>query len=257
MRPEVTAALARLDARQYSKPEYRPITWNTNERSRRCWRCRSATTLRILSVRHVRRPARSYAVGRAQEWHRAAERFSTLSGACIDEVACKARSDAAYDRRRARSGNLRWAQSRFESPNLDLPKGTCRWCGEAIVFVEGVPYRFKRRERHRGDEWEVGERNCRREHDRTFAMTPRHLIMHRGDPCCVDCGTADVWVQPDDGGEGWWLPAEWEADHDVAIADGGAHSPVNICRRCVPCHRAKTIAEARARRELAKPQAAG
>lgn len=197
----------------------------------------------LYTVRPVRRAPSYFADGSLMSpgW-----RWSGLSARCVDEVACNQRSSTAYDKRQKRSGNLRWAQSRFE--RADLPKGSCRWCGEAIVFVEDVPYRMKNRERHRGDEYEVGDRNCRREHDRTFAATPRHLIMHRGDPCCVDCGEAEVWVDPGDGTEGWWKEGEWEADHVIAIEDGGAHTPVNIARRCVSCHRAKTNRENAARR---------
>jgi 5-methylcytosine-specific restriction protein A len=212
----------------------------------------------IYEVRQIRRPERVYGVGKSYEHRTPAARWSTISARCVDSVACKARWTTAYEKRRKRSGNLRWAQSRFESPNIDLPKGSCRWCGEPIVFVDDVPYRYKRRERHRGDEWEVGDgRNCRREHNRTFAATPRDLIMHRGDPCCVDCGEAEVWVQPEEG-EGYWLPGDWEADHVIPVEDGGPHTPTNICRRCVPCHRAKTNrenAERRRRRELDKAQA--
>lgn len=243
-------ALARMDGRIRSANSHTPLvtpTWRTSERSHRCTWCKSKTALLIYEVRQVRRPARSYGTG-DHRVDRPEERWSGLSARCVDLVACKARSAAAYDKRQKRSGNLRWAQSRFESPNIDLPKGSCRWCGEPIIFVEGTDYRVKRRERHRGDEHEVGDRNCRREHDRTFAATPRDLIMHRGDPCCVDCGVVDIWHDPGDGTEGWWLPAEWEADHDLAIEDGGPHTPTNICRRCVDCHRRKTNAENAARR---------
>jgi len=245
----IAAALARMDARAQATVPVAPIEWRESRYSDRCLWCKSKTALLVYEVRQVRRPERRYGVG-DREVVRPAERYSRLSASCLDQAACKARRDRVYENRQKRSGNLRWAQSRFESPNIDLPKGSCRWCGEPIVFVDDVPYRMKRRERHRGDEYEVGDgRNCRREHDRTFAATPRDLIMHRGDPCCVDCGVADIWHDPGDGTEGWWLPADWEADHDLAIEDGGPHTPTNICRRCVPCHRAKTRAENRARRE--------
>lgn len=248
----VAAALERLRAREAPDmtPEYDGPTWHTSERSRRCTWCRSKTAMLLYEVRQIRRPERAYGVGKPYEHRFPAARWSTLTARCVDQDACRARTRTAYEKRQRRSGNLRWAQSRFESPNIDLPKGSCRWCGEPIVFVDDVPYRMKRRERHRGDEYEVGDRNCRREHDRTFAMTPRDLIMHRGDPCCVDCGEAEVWVQPEEG-EGYWLPGEWEADHVIPVEDGGPHTPTNIARRCVRCHREKTNrenAERRARR---------
>lgn len=249
MRPEVAAALERLDARESSRrivtplPSH-PIDWRTSARSQRCSWCKAKSGLLLFKVRHVRLPARYFADGSliAPE-----QRWSGLFTQCIDREACKERSGRAYENRQKRSGNLRWAQSRFE--RADLPKGSCRWCGEPIVFVDDVPYRMKQRERHRGDEYEVGDRNCRREHDRTFAATPRDLIMHRGDPCCVDCGEAEIWHDPGDGTEGWWLPGDWEADHVIPVEDGGPHTPTNIARRCVDCHRRKTNAENAARRE--------
>lgn len=246
--PRVRAALARMEARDRTKRE--PIKWRTSERSHRCAWCKSKTALLLYEVRQVRRSPRSYGIG-DHRVERPEERWSGLSARCVDAVACKARSSMAYEKRQRRSGNLRWAQSRFESPNLDLPKGNCRWCGEVIVYVEGVDYRVKRRERHRGDEHEVGDQNCRREHDRTFAANARELVQNRGDPCCVDCGDRnEKFVPNEDGGGGYWYETgEWEADHHLAIEDGGPHTPVNICRRCVPCHRAKTNAENRARAE--------
>lgn len=250
----IAAARARLDGRESNRRIVTPpeaITWRMSDRSYRCWRCRSKTSLRIYRVGQIRRPARTYGAGMPYERHVPAQRWSIVSAECIDEDACRARSSAAYEARQKRSGNLRWAQSRFESPNLDLPKGTCRWCGEPIVFVDGTDYRLKARQRHRGDEWEVGDRNCRREHNRTFAATPRDLIQHRGDPCCVDCGDRGERFVPNEDGEGgtWIQTGEWEADHVVPIADGGSHDPTNIARRCVECHARKTARENAARRQ--------
>lgn len=251
----VAAALARMDtaSRQTppssSLPETRcsPVEWRESRYSDRCMWCKSKTAMLVYSVRPIRIPARSYGIAGTVD--RPAQRYSRLSAVCLDEAACKARRDKVYANRQARSGNLRWAMSRFE--RADLPKGSCRWCGEPIVFVEGTDYRVKRRERHRSDEHEVGDRNCRREHDRTFAATPRDLIYHRGDPCCVDCGDTGMRRQKnEDGSWGeWYESGEWEADHVIPVEDGGPHTPTNICRRCVRCHRAKTNAENRARAE--------
>lgn len=245
----VAAALARLDARAAPAPPAPPaIDWRGWRGADRCLWCKSKTSLKVYHVRQIRiafveRPAR----------------WSELHAVCLDEAACKARSRSAYEKRQRRSGNLRWAQSRFE--RADLPKGSCRWCGEPIVFVDDVPYRMKQRERHRGDEYEVGDgRNCRREHNRTFAATPRDLIYHRGDPCCVDCGdTGQRRQENEDGTLGaWYESGEWEADHVIPVEDGGPHTPVNIARRCVRCHREKTNREnaaRRAKRRVDKAQA--
>lgn len=245
-RAAVVAALARMDARGSDRRIVTPpIEWRESRYSDRCMWCKSKTALLLYEVRQVRRPARSYGIG-DHRVDRPAERWSGLSARCVDTVACKARSSAAYEKRQKRSGNLRWAQSRFE--RADLPKGSCRWCGEPMLYVDDAPYRVKQRQRHRGDEYEVGDRNCRREHNRTFAASPRHLIMHRGDPCCVDCGEAEIYVVPDDGSPGRWQAGNWEADHVIPIEDGGAHDPTNIARRCVRCHREKTNREDAARR---------
>jgi 5-methylcytosine-specific restriction endonuclease McrA len=111
-------------------------------------------------------------------------------------------------------------------------QGICVWCGELIELVDPDDYRRAQRVRHRGDECEVGDRNCLREFQRARVWKARDLVEIRGDPCCVDCGD---------------IEAVWEADHEVPLADGGAHCPTNIVRRCRRCHRAKTIRENRER----------
>lgn len=110
----------------------------------------------------------------------------------------------------------------------------CVWCGEAIVLFDPFDHRRRARTRHRGDEHELGDgRNCHREFMRSYYWTARELVERRGDPCCVYCGE---------------ITDRWEADHQVPLVeDGGGHDPTNIVRACVPCHRSKTAAEARAR----------
>jgi 5-methylcytosine-specific restriction endonuclease McrA len=216
-----------------------PILWQHGYRPGECVRCGSKSALMVYwVVPHRRTEANPWAY-----W----PRWSTMTVRCLDADACAARTRRAYEARSRRSGLLTWRCSRFESPNLDLPKGTCRWCGEAIVYTEDADYRCKKRERHRGDEQEVGDRDCRREYERSWCWQGRSLVQLRGDPCCVWCGVAEEWHDPGDGSEGWWLPAQWEADHVVPLEDGGAHCPTNIARCCVPCHKAKTKAENRAR----------
>jgi 5-methylcytosine-specific restriction endonuclease McrA len=110
-------------------------------------------------------------------------------------------------------------------------RGRCVWCGEPIELVDPDDYRRRARTRHRGDEYEVGDRNCHRAFMRSYVFSERELIEVRGDPECVDCGST----------------GRWEADHDVPLWDGGEHCSSNIVRRCVPCHREKTRQEASAR----------
>jgi len=177
------------------------------------------------------------------------QHFSWLGARCLDDEACDARREKRYDASSRRSGTFRWCQSRFESPNIERGKHDCRWCGEPIILAEGVSRRYAARQRHYGDEFEVGDRNCRAEYQRTYAYNGRDLVQKRGDPCCVDCGEAEVWVVNDAYDEGgYWLEGDWEADHDIALEDGGPHEQTNIVRRCCECHRRKTARENAARR---------
>lgn len=124
-------------------------------------------------------------------------------------------------------------------------KGMCCWCGEPIVLADpDREHRRRSRTRHRGDEHELGDgRDCHQLFLGSYAYTARQLVEQRGDPCCVYCGE---------------VTEQWEADHQVPLEDGGGHDPTNIVRSCVPCHRAKTAAEAtehaaRRRRERGVP----
>lgn len=93
---------------------------------------------------------------------------------------------------------------------------------------------MRARTRHRGDEWEVGDRNCLKAYLRSFAFNARDLVVSRGDPACVDCGSE----------------CSWDADHDIPLWEGGEHSPANLVRRCDACHKAKTKKEAGRRAAL-------
>jgi 5-methylcytosine-specific restriction endonuclease McrA len=152
--------------------------------------------------------------------------------ACVDRAACDARQVKRAERGRQRAQCIVLAEPKAP----DAPRGTCRWCGEPIWRVppreEWEGDRDRRFHYHRG---ENGDPDCLREWNRSRVWNGRDLIHVRGDPCCVDCGTEDP---------------RWEADHEVALEDGGEHVQENIVRRCVPCHRAKTAREnaARARR---------
>lgn len=42
---------------------------------------------------------------------------------------------------------------------------------------------------------------------------------------------------------------QWECDHRVALRDGGTNRLDNLLALCLPCHRAKTRAERKARRD--------
>lgn len=156
----------------------------------------------------------------------------------------------------------------------DAPQGTCRWCGEPIILVEGADYRRARRRYHYGDEHEVGDRDCLSRWrgsvvwDARGAVRQRELEAH-GRVFCAECGTvvyepALPWPEqlhrlpraerPDLNPEleKLYRPREipWHADHRVPLEDGGPHHLDNLQVLCaVPCHREKTNRENRARAE--------
>lgn len=157
---------------------------------------------------------------------------------CVAAAACEARVAKRRDRAQQRGARLV-----LEEPAAPgAPKGTCRWCGERIVLVGDGAARRGSRRYHRGDEHEAGERDCHHEWLRSYTNDAWRAIELRGDEACADCGSTS-----------WW-----EADHEVALEDGGEHTLANLVRRCEPCHRAKTAREARARaarRRAATPSA--
>lgn len=125
-------------------------------------------------------------------------------------------------------------------------------------------YRRAQRSVHRGDEHEVGARNCASERAGSRVWTARDAVLalarhveNRTTLECVDCGElVDEWRG------GYWqgtqeiviagkreviILRQWEADHEVALEDGGRHEIENMRCRCVPCHKAKTARENSAR----------
>jgi 5-methylcytosine-specific restriction endonuclease McrA len=116
---------------------------------------------------------------------------------------------------------------------------------------------------HRGDEHEIGDRNCRHESAEGRVWNARdalRIVARRAGRtalACVDCGEVVEELR-----DGRWHALQtavvegqtvrtrvphWEADHEVALEDGGEHTIENLRCRCVPCHRAKTAREAGAR----------
>lgn len=131
-------------------------------------------------------------------------------------------------------------------------KGRCTWCGEAIELRDPVMhYRQRQRTIHYGDEIEVeGSPGCARSRNRSRVWSARDalLALHRefspGEALgCARCGVVVENADETDGVE--LVP--WEADHIVALVDGGAHEVENFQVLCWRCHRAKTAEEARAR----------
>lgn len=84
--------------------------------------------------------------------------------------------------------------------------------------------------------WHVEREAQRREKRRAAAARRRpnlrRLVFERDRGVCVDCGQ---------------VHAEWDADHALALEDGGEHSLSNVVTRCRVDHREKTAQENRAR----------
>ena len=139
--------------------------------------------------------------------------------ACIDQAACDARVDKAQDRRRQRGKLLVLAEPAAPA----APKGTCRWCGEKLTGKNAKARNYCYRDRE-GRDCDVQAANSR-------VWSAREAVQRRGDEACVDCDS----------------PGPWEAEHDLALEDGGEHTMANLVRRCEPCHAAKTAREATAR----------
>lgn len=127
------------------------------------------------------------------------------------------------------------------------------------MLVDQTDYRRARRRYHYGDEHEVGTTNCLTAWTNSTTWDTRHAVRVReraahGLVACVDCGIVCEGRDEMDGTDA----TPWEADHEVPLEDGGPHTLDNLRCRCVPCHRAKTRAENRARadkRRVDKAQA--
>lgn len=145
-------------------------------------------------------------------------------------------------------------------PDMTLPRGTCRRCREPITQADGRPnlrrtWHPECAEAHR---WE------------TMPAIARAAVWQRDRSVCAECGT-DVdafeqtllaklefercrtqWHMRDLLRRlGWgrvnWPRDLWEMDHQQPLHRGGKHELGNLRTLCVPCHKAKTADEARAR----------
>lgn len=180
---------------------------------------------------------------------------------CIDAAECTARMRKRRDRTQQRGGAIFIR----ERPCANPPEGACQWCGEPIVLVDPSDYRRANRAMHRGDKHEVGDRKCRSESsdarvwDARDALRIAVKLADRTELACADCGTVvEERVHDAQLNTKLWRRADgaprWEADHELALEDGGEHVLANLRVRCCPCHRTKTGREnaARARRRREK-----
>jgi len=134
----------------------------------------------------------------------------------------------------------------------EAPRGTCRWCGETIVYLEGR----REGEVDRRRRWHPA---CVDEYNLSDPREARTWLRRRQRGVCQDCGL-DTYavrrkVRAKKRGraatlrELGFLPRQslWQLDHIVPLIDGGTHERANLQTLCVPCHRKKTAEEARRR----------
>lgn len=156
-------------------------------------------------------------------------------------------------------------------------RGWCRWCGEEILNDDGSPNR--RRAWHPAcvDAYQIA----------AWPTATRSALLERDDGVCAACGADtradqraaearyaeamrtygeavkawDAAGPPERSKASWFdwyqtrpkrpprqrFASAWEADHIVPLIDGGSFGLDNLQTLCVPCHRAKTAAEATAR----------
>lgn len=142
------------------------------------------------------------------------------------------------------------------TPHWNSPSGQCRWCGTPILDASGAPNL---------------RRNWHPECVTTYRLATgseqqRRVCWERDSGICAACGVdttkiwcgwrriGDCWLRDGVGSlfEAAWT---WEADHIVPLhlVDRTAADALrfwgagNLQTLCVPCHKAKTAAEAASR----------
>jgi len=156
---------------------------------------------------------------------------------CVDRVACTARAAKRGERARLRASCLV-----LELPVVpDAPLGTCRWCGEALTGANGSRRNYCYLDRE--------GRDCVKAWRRSRTWDARAAIRwrDRAEHGCVRCVDCNVVCEPEDE-DASGVP--WDADHELALEDGGEHVLENLRARCVQCHSRKTARENRARTAL-------
>ncbi len=139
---------------------------------------------------------------------------------------------------------------RPEIPFGDAPRGTCRWCGEPILYESGG----KRGAIDRRRRWHPA---CAHAYDATHPRELRRRVQRRDGGVCANCRVDTNALRRSLKGRGSWARMRalgfaprrslWELDHVVPLIDGGTHALSNLQTLCVPCHRAKSAREQRER----------
>lgn len=206
---------------------------------RTCDRCGCASGLLVI---WWWRPASTHRWGGGEYTNPAM--LAPYRAMCLAQEACRARVSKRDERRRVRASMIV-----LEEPAApDAPYGVCRWCGEGLTGKNGSRRNYCRKDREGRDC--VGAWNRSRAWSARDAVRWRDLREH-GEVWCADCGvvceTKATGLRPE---------VSWEADHEVALEDGGLHDLANLRARCGSCHRWKTGRENRAR-AMARREVAG
>ena len=132
------------------------------------------------------------------------------------------------------------ARSGDRPPFDDAPLGTCKWCGEAILYpewhVRGGEINL-RRNWHSADAGHA--RDCLEEYKRTnWPSYRRKQVLKRDDYRCTDCLAEGLAYDRD---------VRKDVDHILALVEGGTNDFSNLVTRCRYHHRLKTAQEARER----------
>lgn len=166
----------------------------------------------------------------------------------VDRIECGGRDFAA---RSANGGPVCVSAHRRPAiPFSEAPRGTCRWCGEAIVYAVGPKHGDPDLRRR----WHP---ECSEIYDATDPREARRRVRKRDRGVCAECGVDTYLVRRAVRGRGMtrklrergFVPRRslWELDHIVPLIDGGSHDVSNLQTLCTPCHKRKTAREARER----------
>ncbi len=132
----------------------------------------------------------------------------------------------------------------------DADRGTCRWCGHAILHTQGP----KKGEIDRRRRWHP---DCVEAYNTSDPREVRRALRKRDRGVCVVCRLDTYALAREVKGKGrtrklrdrGFKPRSslWEVDHIVPLVDGGSFDFENLQTLCIPCHTRKTADEARAR----------
>jgi 5-methylcytosine-specific restriction endonuclease McrA len=153
------------------------------------------------------------------------------------------------------------AHRRPEIRFSDAPRGTCRWCGDDILHLDGE----KQGEVNLRRRWHP---SCVDIYNATDPREARRRVRKRDRGRCAECKLDTNALRRKIRAMGRGRTQElcrlgfkprkslWELDHIVPLVDGGSHDLDNLQTLCTPCHIKKTAEEARLRAARAREELA-